>query len=251
MSAMTGTRKLLLALAVLIGLLGAFKTYDVASSDFVASRDRDRAAHKEELRALEAGEAPPNGLKLDESARKSRISDLRAWTQDADSEAALDREQQRSHWISALVTLGLAGGLGAAFVLSGKKDGPAAFTRLGSMPAGVIVALLFGLGAATGALVGTKEVLSQADEVARAEERAKTVEAKLKSFPFDASGNVAPERRTEFEMLLSEAKYAPQNLASARERRTVGLAVSVGSIVVLGLSLFFARRSLRNAAPKS
>jgi hypothetical protein len=246
---MSATRKILLALSILSALLCALQVYDWTTSDFAESRARSREAYQTELRALEAGQPPPDGAALDERQREARISDLRAWTSHADEEAAMDREDVMRSWRNTILMFLLAGGLGAAFFLTGRKNGPRALVRLGQLRPGVILAVLAGLVAGTVLISFAGAVVEEHQELTRAEERFAELEARLKSFPFDADGNVAPDKRGEFESMMAQTRFAPDEVIGARERRNVAALIVLASTVVLGLSVYFGRRSwLRSAA---
>ncbi len=240
---MSATRKILLALSILVGALGLFRLYDLTTSDFAASRARDRARQQAELRALEAGETAPHGRKLDDREREARIDDLRAWTSRHAEEEALDREDARRHWITTVLTLLLAGGLGAAVVLMGRKDGPRVLVRLGQVRPGVVVAALVGLLAGTLLLGFVPQLVTDHQDVTRAEERLAETKSKLESFRFDARGNIAPEQRTEFESTMATAKYAPEAVENAKGRRTLSILIVFASTIALALSVYFGRRS--------
>jgi len=175
------------------------------------------------------------------------MEDLRYWISRAQEDEALDREHDAAAWRNAIITLVIAGGLAAAFVATGRKNAPKVLVGLGQLRPGVIVAVLAGLLSGTVLVVFTGELIEQHENVARAEQKLDALQKKLESFEFDAKGNVAEDKRSEFEVALSEAKYAPELVATSRGSRTFAALVVVGSVVVLGLSAFFGRRSWRRS----
>ena len=244
---MSATRKLLLVLSVLIGLLGLFKVYDIASSTSSEVQARGRERNLSELRTLEAGEPPPNGVKLDKAQREARIRDLRSWTSHAEEDGARDRENDQRSWRSAILTLLLSGGLAGAVVVLGRKDGPAALVRARQLRPGVIVAGLVGLLAGTLLVSFARETLHQQQELTRTEQRVSEVQTKLKTFEFEANGNVAPDKRTEFEQLMLRAKLDSTQIGQAAEQRNLAMLIALGSTVALALAAFFGRRSWKQS----
>jgi hypothetical protein len=247
---MSATRKILLVLSILIGGLALFQVYELTSRDSAGLAERDVERHRAELRALEAGEPAPGGVKLDDDHRRERIDSLRSWIKSGEEMAVLDREHARARWRNAILELMLAGGLAALVAFMGRKDGPKALVRLGQLRPGVIVAAIVGLVAGVLLVSFAQVLVEEQDELTRAEQRLADVQKKLESgFAFDAAGNIPDDQQAEFARTLSDAKFAPADVERAKEQRTYAALILLGSALALGLSLHFGRRSWRSFAP--
>ena len=65
---------------------------------------------------------------------------------------------------------------------------------------------------------------------------------------YDSKGNVPKARRTEFERAMSESKFLPEEISSAREDLFIGVGLCGGAVLVLAICALVIGRTKRIVA---
>jgi hypothetical protein len=140
--------------------------------------------------------------------------------------------------LRALAAMTFAGALTAFAVLSGRPNPPNIVTALAKLPTTAVICGLLAAFTLMATVILVSEVLEDRAELAREEERMLQIKHELETFEFDSNGQVHPDRRVEFSMLLQDAKSQPSSIAVWRENLQVeggALAGTLLATIVLGL----------------
>ena len=247
---MNPTRKLAIGFALLLGLLSVLWAYDaVQGGKYDEATRQELGRKKAELDAIDR-EGPSAAKLYAGENRTAHVDMLRASTSHPE-DLEMSRRHTRGGWIKSAGALSIALALLAFVIVSGRKEQPQWIARATKVRPLTIVACLLAL-VALCAFVGVGGgILERRDDLARAEQRAVETQQKLKSFAFDANGNIDPARRGDFEMAMSSAKYIPAEIASSKENLMIGYAMLAGALVAfLGFSVIaFRSAKKRDASP--
>lgn len=97
-------------------------------------------------------------------------------------------------------------------------------------------------------LIGVAPRVSESmRDLERSSARLVSVTKTIETMEYDAEGNVPTARRSEFEIALSESKYLPEEISSARENLLIAIGLCGGSTLALACCALVIGRARRVA----
>lgn len=138
--------------------------------------------------------------------------------------------------LGALLFLASAG----VFVRANAGTGDRIWTRPRVLVAGFVgvIALLTLIGVAP-------HVTESVREIERTNARLASVTTTLATMEYDSKGDVPKARRGEYERAMTDAKYLPEEISSARENLFIGLGLCGGATLALAICALVIGRTKR------